>query len=176
MRGSILRLMRRYGWRYRWSFLGGIVFVALTNYLAVSIPGEIGRAVDALRASSSVAPHVLAIAVMGLSIIGVRTLSRILIFNPGRDLEYNLRGDLFAKLLALQPAFYAKHKRGDIVSRASAIDLLNRSLLSPYLPFHAARGLALLAIDRVPGLRRLVMRAGLEPPSAVPALMRPEPG
>jgi len=119
VRGSILRLMRRYGWRYRWSFLGGIVFVALTNYLAVSIPGEIGRAVDALRASSSVAPHVLAIAVMGLSIIGVRTLSRILIFNPGRDLEYNLRGDLFAKLLALQPAFYAKHKRGDIVSRAS---------------------------------------------------------
>jgi ATP-binding cassette subfamily B protein len=119
VRGSILRLVRDYCWRYRWSYLGGVVFVVLTNYLAVSIPGEIGRAVDALRAASSAAPHILAIAVMGIAVIGVRTLSRILIFNPGRDVEYHLRGDLFAKLLALQPPFYAKHQRGDIVSRAS---------------------------------------------------------
>ena len=119
VRGSIVRLLRHYAWRYRWSYLGGIVFVVLTNYLAVSIPGQIGHAIDALRSSGPVAPYVTAIALMGLAVIGVRTLSRILIFNPGRDLEYHLRSDLFAKLLALQPPFYAKHKRGDIVSRAS---------------------------------------------------------
>jgi len=56
---------------------------------------------------------------MGVAVIGVRTLSRILIFNPARDLEYHLRSDLFARLLALQPSFYARHKRGDIVSRAA---------------------------------------------------------
>jgi ATP-binding cassette subfamily B protein len=119
VRGSILRLLRDYCWRYRASYLGGVVFVVLTNYLAVSIPGEIGRAIDALRAASSIAPHVLAIAAMGIAVIGVRTMSRILIFNPGRDLEYHLRSDLFARLLALQPSFYARHKRGDIVSRAA---------------------------------------------------------
>ena len=119
VRGAILRLLRDYGWRYRASYLGGIVFVVLTNYLAVSIPGEIGRAIDALRAASSIAPHVLAIVAMGIAVIGVRTLSRILIFNPARDLEYHLRSDLFARLLALQPSFYARHKRGDIVSRAA---------------------------------------------------------
>ena len=119
VRGAILRLLRDYCWRYRASYLGGIVFVVLTNYLAVSIPGEIGRAIDALRAASSIAPHVLAIVAMGVAVIGVRTLSRILIFNPGRDLEYHLRSDLFARLLALQPSFYARHKRGDIVSRAA---------------------------------------------------------
>ena len=119
VRGAILRLLRDYCWRYRASYLGGIVFVVLTNYLAVSIPGEIGRAIDALRAASSIAPHVLAIVAMGVAVIGVRTLSRILIFNPARDLEYHLRSDLFARLLALQPSFYARHKRGDIVSRAA---------------------------------------------------------
>ena len=93
--GSIPRLIREYAWRYRWSYLAGAVFVWLTNYLSVSIPGEIGRAIDALRASGPVAGHVLAITAMGFAVIGVRTLSRILIFNPGRHLEYHLRGDLF---------------------------------------------------------------------------------
>jgi ATP-binding cassette subfamily B protein len=116
---SILRLVRDYAWRYRWSYLAGIVFLAVTNYLSVSIPGEIGKAIDALRASSPLRGHVLAIAVMGVAVIGVRTLSRILIFNPGRDVEYRLRQDLFAKLLRLQPSFYARQKRGDIVSRAA---------------------------------------------------------
>ncbi len=117
--GSILRLIREYAWKHRWSYLVGGVFVWLTNYLSVSIPGEIGRAIDGLRSSTPVGGHVLAIAVMGIAVIGVRTLSRILIFNPARDLEYDLRGALFARLLRLQPSFYARHKRGDIVSRAS---------------------------------------------------------
>ena len=68
---------------------------------------------------NSVGRYVLAIALMGLAVIGVRSLSRILIFNPGRHLEYHLRGDLYARLMRLQPSFYALHKRGDIVSRAS---------------------------------------------------------
>ena len=117
--GSILRLLRDYAWAYRWSYLAGGVMVWLTNYLAVSIPGEIGNAIDALRAGNPVGRYVLAIALMGVAVIAVRSLSRILIFNPGRHLEYHLRGDLFAKLMRLQPSFYAQHKRGDIVSRAS---------------------------------------------------------
>ncbi len=117
--GSILRLLRNYAWAYRWSYLAGGVMVWLTNYLAVSIPGEIGEAIDALRAGNPVGRYVLAIALMGFAVIGVRSLSRVLIFNPGRHLEYHLRGDLFSKLMRLQPSFYAQHKRGDIVSRAS---------------------------------------------------------
>jgi ATP-binding cassette subfamily B protein len=118
-RSPIWRLLKEYAWRYRWSYLAGAAFVWLTNYLSVSIPGQIGHAIDALRAEASVGRYVAAIAAMGLGVIVVRTLSRILIFNPGRHLEYHLRRDLFAHLLRLQPSFYATHKRGDIVSRAS---------------------------------------------------------
>jgi ATP-binding cassette subfamily B protein len=115
----LVRLVRDYVWRYRWSYLAGAAFLGLTNYLSVSIPGEIGRAIDALRGALPAGRHVAAIAAMGVAVIGVRTLSRILIFNPGRHVEYYLRADLFAKLLRLQPEFYARHTRGDIVSRAS---------------------------------------------------------
>lgn len=116
---TLYRLARDYAWRHRWSYLAGGVFLWLTNWLTVSIPGQIGAAVDGLRAGNPIGRYAAAIAVMGLSIIVVRSMSRILIFNPGRHVEYALRADLFDKLLALQPAFYASHRRGDIVSRAS---------------------------------------------------------
>ncbi len=113
------RLLTVYAWRYRWSYLAGAVFLLMTNWLAVSIPGEIGHAIDGLRAGQPIGRTAALIAGMGLLIIFVRSLSRILIFNPGRDLEYQVRKDLFDHLLRLQPSFYAGHKRGDIVSRAS---------------------------------------------------------
>lgn len=97
----------------------GAAFLWVTNWLTVSIPGEIGNAIDGLRAGQGIGRYAALIAVMGLTIIVVRSLSRILIFNPGRHLEYELRRDLFDRLLRLQPSFYATHKRGDIVSRAS---------------------------------------------------------
>ncbi len=115
----VLRLLRDYAWRYRWSYLTGAAFLWITNYLAVSIPGQLGHAIDALRAEQPLGRYVAAIAVMGVMVIVVRSLSRVLIFNPGRHLEYNLRRDLFAHLMRLQPSFYATQKRGDIVSRAS---------------------------------------------------------
>jgi ATP-binding cassette subfamily B protein len=115
----VMRLLRNYAWRYRWSYLVGAIFLWLTNYLAVSIPGQIGHAIDALRANQPLGRYVAAIAVMGVAVIIVRSLSRVLIFNPGRHIEYHLRRDLFAHLLRLQPSFYATQKRGDIVSRAS---------------------------------------------------------
>ena len=117
--GPVYRLLRDYAWRYRWSYLAGAVFLWFTNYLTVSIPGQIGHAIDALRASQPLGRYVAAIAAMGVTVIVVRSLSRVLIFNPGRHLEYHLRRDLFARLLRLQPSFYATQKRGDIVSRAS---------------------------------------------------------
>jgi len=115
---TIVRLLRDCAWRYRYCYLAGFLFLWLTNYLKVSIPGEIGQAVDALAGHAPVGGHVATIAAMGVAIIIVRTLSRILVFNPARYLEYHLREDLFAKLMSLPPSFYAQQRRGDLVSRA----------------------------------------------------------
>ena len=66
---------------------------------------------------------------------------------------------------------YAQRRRADIASRTIAVDLLNRSLLTDFLPLQALRGLGLYALDRIGPLRRALMRAGVDAPFA-PRLMR----
>jgi 2-octaprenyl-6-methoxyphenol hydroxylase len=67
---------------------------------------------------------------------------------------------------------YDKSRHGDVGSRALAVDLLNRSLLSDFLPVQSARGLGLYLLDRIGPLRRAVMREGTAPTQGQPKLMR----
>jgi 2-octaprenyl-6-methoxyphenol hydroxylase len=60
-------------------------------------------------------------------------------------------------------AAYDAARAGDILSRTTAVDALNRTLLTDFLPVQALRGLGLYAIDRVPMLKRAIMRQGLAP-------------
>ncbi|BCP53572.1 2-octaprenyl-6-methoxyphenyl hydroxylase [Kaistia sp. 32K] len=60
-------------------------------------------------------------------------------------------------------AAYDRARAGDILSRTTAVDALNRTLLTDFLPIQALRGIGLYAIDRVPMLKRVVMRQGLAP-------------
>ncbi len=69
---------------------------------------------------------------------------------------------------------YEKMRRADVGSRTLAIDLLNRTLLTDFLPVQGMRGLGLYMIDRIGPLRRAVMREGVEPRAAQPRLMRGE--
>lgn len=69
---------------------------------------------------------------------------------------------------------YDKLRRPDVGSRTLAIDLLNRTLLTDFLPVQGARGIGLYMIDRIGPLRRAVMREGVAPRAAQPRLMRGE--
>jgi len=71
-------------------------------------------------------------------------------------------------------AHYDRLRRADVGSRTLAIDLLNRTLLSDFLPAQSLRGLGLYLIDRIGPLRRAVMREGVAPAGARPRLMRGE--
>ncbi len=128
-RGVLGRVLADYAWPHRWSYLLGTVCLLATNALTVAIPVEIGESVDTLNQGDAIGPHALAIAAMGVAIIVVRALSRVLFFNPGRDIEYQIRRDLFQRLLRLQPSFYAGQKTGDIVSRASNDITIARALI-----------------------------------------------
>ena len=65
-------------------------------------------------------------------------------------------------------------RRPDVTTRMLAVDWLNRSLLTDFLPMQSLRGLGLYALDRIGPLRRFVMREGIAPSAAEPALMRGE--
>ncbi len=56
---------------------------------------------------------------IGVACIGgsARWISRFTIFNTGRDIEYELRNDLFEHLTLLGPDFYERNKIGDLMSR-----------------------------------------------------------
>jgi 2-octaprenyl-6-methoxyphenol hydroxylase len=68
-------------------------------------------------------------------------------------------------------ARYDTQRRADVTSRSIAVDLLNRSLLTDFLPAQGARGLSLYLVDRIGPLRRALMREGVAPVAAQPRLM-----
>jgi 2-octaprenyl-6-methoxyphenol hydroxylase len=69
---------------------------------------------------------------------------------------------------------YDRMRRADATSRMLAVDLLNRSLLSDFLPLQSARAAGLFLTDRIGPLRRAIMREGVMPWAARPRLMRGE--
>jgi 2-octaprenyl-6-methoxyphenol hydroxylase len=71
-------------------------------------------------------------------------------------------------------ARYDAQRRADVTSRTFAVDLLNRSLLTDFLPVQGTRGLGLYLMDRIGPLRRAVMREGVAPAASQPRLMRGE--
>jgi 2-octaprenyl-6-methoxyphenol hydroxylase len=56
---------------------------------------------------------------------------------------------------------YGREREADLGMRAMAVSLLNRSLLSGFVPAQFARSLGLAVLEAVPQFRRAVMRHGL---------------
>jgi 2-octaprenyl-6-methoxyphenol hydroxylase len=71
-------------------------------------------------------------------------------------------------------ARYDARRRADVMSRSIAVDVLNRSLLTDFIPAQGVRGLSLFLLDRIGPLRRALMREGVTPAASQPRLMRGE--
>jgi ATP-binding cassette subfamily B protein len=105
---------------YRGRYALGLACLVTTGTLAMSVPWLLKHAVDTIAAGGSaatvgwLAATIIAVA-LGQSV--VRTCSRFLIFNVGRDIEYDLRNDLFAHLERLPLAYYQTQQTGDLMSR-----------------------------------------------------------
>src|SRR5262245_28737090 len=110
----------RYVWRYWRQYLLGGVCLLGTATLVMWIPWWIREAVRIIEHGGSmrdVAYYALVIIAAALLQGVVRTYSRALIFNAGRNVEYDLRNDLFAHLEKLPLSFYQSHRTGDLMSR-----------------------------------------------------------
>jgi ATP-binding cassette subfamily B multidrug efflux pump len=125
--------------RYRARWLLGCLLLVVTASLAMTIPLLLRSAVDVMVASEPrtggrsvgfYAAVIIAVAlVQGIS----RSFSRFLIFNTGRDVEYDLRNDLFRHLETLPPAFYKERPTGDLMSRSVNDISAVRLMLGPGL-------------------------------------------
>ena len=56
---------------------------------------------------------------------------------------------------------YHRNRQSDITARTGAVDLLNRSLLTDFLPVQALRGVGLYALATIPPLRKMLMKSGM---------------
>jgi 2-octaprenyl-6-methoxyphenol hydroxylase len=71
-------------------------------------------------------------------------------------------------------ARYERHRRADIGFRTRGVDILNRSLIIPYLPVDLLRGASFLAVAALGPLRRAIIREGVLPHLVLPRMMRKE--
>src|SRR5690606_26035400 len=66
-------------------------------------------------------------------------------------------------------ARFDRKRQADVRSRTLSVDLLNRSLLSDFLPVQFLRSAGLHLLSTIGPLRRAVMREGIEPLGALKA-------
>ena len=144
-------------------FFGGAIALVITNLLGLEIPAQIGSAVQTLKDAAGgideSTQHSLVL--VGVTIIALaigaaiaRIASRILIFNAGRYIEFDVRNELYSKIASLDPTFQGDFPTGEITSRvtndASYIRLLFAISFLHIINTTLAYGIALqkmLAID-----------------------------
>jgi ATP-binding cassette subfamily B multidrug efflux pump len=106
---------------HRRSFAIGSAFLVVSTAMAATIPQMIRRAIDAVVAADAERGTRFALAMMVAAALGAltRVLSRVWIFNAGRDIEHQLRRDLLARLHILGPSFFRAMSAGEVMSRAT---------------------------------------------------------
>ncbi|HYV18285.1 MAG TPA: ABC transporter ATP-binding protein [Verrucomicrobiae bacterium] len=129
-----MRFLRRALDAYRRDFLLGFVFLVITNGLTLVIPWLLKHGIEALQQHQSlrlVGRYAAGIGVVAVLLAFVRTWSRWYVLGGSRRVVADLRARLFAHLQTLPASFYARHRTGEIMSRAVNDLLLVRSLSGP---------------------------------------------
>ena len=135
-----LRPLLPYLKRYRWGYILGTVCVFLTNGIWILFPKVLGNAAEALK--QGVTQHKLLLYAGMLLAIAVtkgifQFLTRWIVIGISRDIEFDLRNDLFARLEGLSYSYYQRHRTGDIMARATNDLSAVRNLLGPAIMYTA---------------------------------------
>ncbi|MGC1451562.1 MAG: ABC transporter ATP-binding protein [Candidatus Sulfotelmatobacter sp.] len=135
-----LRPLLPYLKRYRWGYAAGTLCVFLTNGIWILFPLVLGKAADDLHAG--VTRHKLLLYAGVLVAIAVskgifQFLTRWIVIGVSRDIEFDLRNDLFARLEDLSYSYYQRHRTGDIMARATNDLNAVRMLLGPAIMYSA---------------------------------------
>ncbi len=127
---------------HRRSLVSGVLLLLVTNGLDKSIPWLLQYAVDSLREGRLADVGRYAVWVIAIAAVMwvVRSASRVVLFNIGRDVEYELRNELLARLHLLGGAFFRRMPTGDIMSRATN-DLTQVRLLTGFGSLHVANSI-----------------------------------
>src|SRR5215475_13657755 len=135
-----LRPLIPYLKRYRPAYTFGTLCVFPHNGIWVLFPLVLGKASDDLN--QGVTRHKLLVyAGLLLAIAATKGifqfLTRWVVIGVSRDIEFDLRNDLFEKLEGLSYSYYQRHRTGDIMARATNDLNAVRMLLGPAIMYSA---------------------------------------
>jgi ATP-binding cassette, subfamily B, multidrug efflux pump len=135
-----LRPLFPYLKKYKLSYAFGTVCVFINNGVWIVFPLIIRRAIDDLHAG--VTQHkLLTYASMLLGVAAIKGvfqfLMRWIVIGVSREIEFDLRNDLFRHLETLSPSFFQRTRTGDIMARATNDLNAVRMLLGPAIMYSA---------------------------------------
>lgn len=126
--------------RYWKSLAWGGVSVLLYNILKIFIPIVIGHAIDDMQhglTRAKILHHSLLLLAIAASCAVFLYLTRWIIIGASREIEYDIRNDLFRNLERQSAAYYHTHRTGDIMARTTNDLNAVRQLLGPAIMYSA---------------------------------------
>jgi len=135
-----LRPLVPYLKRYRMGLFWGGVSVLLSNAFALVIPQLMGSASEDMQRQvtrGKILHFALLIAVFALLKNIFLFLIRWILIGVSRDIEFDLRNDLFANLERQPQSYYHTHRTGDIMARTTNDLNAVRQLLGPAIMYSA---------------------------------------
>src|SRR5271156_919997 len=128
--------LRRYWKHLAW---GGVA-VILYNTIKVLIPIVIGHAIDDMQhgiTEAKILHHALRLLVIAVLSAIFLYITRQVIIGASREIEFDLRNDLFSNLERQAPSFFHTHRTGDIMARTTNDLNAVRQLLGPAIMYSA---------------------------------------
>lgn len=149
--------LNKYIFKYKWQFLLGMVFIIISNVFAVFAPQVIRDAFDLLAdiAGDGTKDEAGNVAALALKLAGLYMLWALLkglflfltrqtIIVMSRNIEYDLKNEVFDHYQALDQSFYKRNSTGDLMNRISEDVSRVRMYLGPAIMY--TLNLAVLAI------------------------------
>jgi ATP-binding cassette, subfamily B, multidrug efflux pump len=126
--------------RYWKSLAWGGVSTILYNVIKVLIPLVIGHAVDDMKhglTQEKIFRNALILLLIAALSAVFLYITRQVIIGASREIEFDLRNDIFANLERQSPSYYHTHRTGDIMARTTNDLNAVRMLLGPAIMYSA---------------------------------------
>src|ERR1700691_880991 len=149
--------------RYRWQYVQGRLACVATNIVAVQFPSVLGMAIEKLKGAPTPEPILFllrilrlpadqlnietareTILIFALILVGISLVKGVFLYAQrwiligiSREIEFDLRNDLFRTLETQDSGFYQRYRTGDIMARMTNDLNAVRMLLGPALMYSA---------------------------------------
>ena len=132
--------LKPYLYKYRVQFFWGGLALLLNNIIWIIFPQVIGRAINDLNRGVTlhkIVTYSLVLIAVAMSKGLFQFLMRWILIGISREIEFDLRNDLFRHLESLSYSYYQRTRTGDIMARATNDLNAVRMLLGPAIMYTA---------------------------------------